>query len=57
MTTTPETCPGRARPDLHERLITAVLTVGATARVTRLISRDDFPFAAVRKWAEATKGG
>lgn len=33
------------------KVITAVLTVGATARVTRLISRDDFPFGKVRDWA------
>lgn len=51
MATTPEACPGRTRPDLAERLVTAALTVGATARVTRLITRDDFPFRRVRDWS------
>lgn len=51
MATTHEACPGPARPDLLERLITAALTVGATARVTRLIAKDDFPFGRVRDWA------
>src|SRR5215471_14298652 len=36
---------------LAEKLITAALTAGATARVTRLITRDDFPFRPVRDWA------
>jgi hypothetical protein len=34
-----------------EKIVTAALAVGATARVTRLITRDDFPFRKVRDWA------
>jgi hypothetical protein len=37
-------------------LITAVLTLGATARVTRLIAIDSFPFRPLRDWA-LTRGG
>lgn len=45
--------PSRLRPrtSTAERVITAALTVGATARVTRLITRDDFPIKRVRDWA------
>lgn len=34
-----------------ETVITGMLTIGATARVTRLITRDDFPFRRVRDWS------
>lgn len=34
-----------------DHLITAALAVGATARVTRLITRDDFPFRRLRDWS------
>jgi len=32
-------------------LVTALVTIGAVARVTRLITRDRFPFGPVRDWA------
>lgn len=32
-------------------LVTALLTIGATARITRLITFDRFPFGPVRDWA------
>lgn len=35
----------------REHLVTTALTIAATARAIRLISRDDFPFRRVRDWA------
>lgn len=37
--------------DLAHGVLTGVLAVGAAARVTRLITTDDFPFRPVRDWA------
>lgn len=34
-----------------DNAVIAVLAVGATARVTRLISHDDFPFRRLRDWS------
>jgi hypothetical protein len=39
---------GNTRAD---QLVTALLAVGATARVTRLVSKDDFPFRRLRDWS------
>lgn len=45
---TPLTC---TLADIAQTAVTAALAVGAAARITRLITRDDFPFRAVRDWA------
>lgn len=52
-------CPGGPHPtstpaplaDLAQNTVTAALATLAAARVTRLITRDDFPVAAVRDWS------